>query len=143
MFRRGSLLLRSHPAITLIAASIIFHVSRSAGAQPAFPVLALLPDSDENILSRDLDQALSAFSSSSHTVSVSSVTVRNGSGDVLSSLCDAVEKHQPMLLLSFLNQKDSFFARILSASTSTPLVTASQEYGPAGFIRRHPQVRWI
>lgn len=142
MFRRGRILLPSRPAITLITASIICHVIRSAGAQPsaAFPVLVLLPD-DAKDLSRDWDQALSASSPSQNGVAVSTVTVRNGSGDVLSSLCHAVQQHQPALLLSFLNLQESLFAQILSESTSTPLLSATQEYGSAGFMRHYPQVR--
>lgn len=143
MFRRGSILLSSYPAITLIAASIIIHVKGSAGAQLPFAVLTLFPDSGD-LLSRRWDQALSS-SSITDSVSVSSITITNTSGEVLNTLCKAVEKHQPMLLLSFLNAQDSIFARILSASTFTPLLSASQEYSPAGLVTRHPQVRgtWL
>ena len=144
MFRRGRILFPSGPAISLmITASIICHVMiRSAGAQPsaAFPVLVLLPDG-ANDLSRDWGKALSASSPSANGVTMSTITVRNGSGDVLNSLCHAVHQHQPVLLLSFLNLRDSLFAQILSESTSTPLLSASQEYGSAGFMRHYPQVR--
>ena len=143
MVCRRRTLLRPHLtlSVTAIAASIICFAIHSSGSLTAapLPVLVLLPDvGNESNITSDWDYAQSVFPDRDR-LATASIIVSQGSGDVLSRLCEAFQQHQPALLLSFLKPRDVSFARILSASTLTPLLTASREYGPATFVK-HPQV---
>lgn len=134
MFRRSSL--RSHPSAIQILTSIILLVSHCSPSQSLpFRVLAILPDSSGNLTR---DWRLVAPSSSS-SMAIHSLVMSKEESEVLGTLCEAVQRHQPHLLLSFLKQADSLFPRIVSASVSTPLLTVSSDYGAAVFTV-HPQV---
>lgn len=147
MFVRRSFFSPSHhlPAISLIAAFITFLLMVRSGisSQPvsSFPVLAAVPASEKDTLFHELDHLItSSTTTMRRKASITAILVMNGSADVLNTLCDALQKHRPALLLSFLNQRDNFYMRIVAASASIPLLTASSEYGPVT-LSDHHQVR--
>ena len=59
---------------------------------------------------------------------LSSVPVSNNSQRTIAMLCDQIEIHNPSLILSLLDRKRSFYAKMIAQSASVPFVSLTRDY---------------
>lgn len=116
---------------------------------PPFQILACLPEREAPQVSLELRRVISEWETSADIIYssfnligpkgdklrpsdiplfVSPVPVGNDTSEVIPALCDALEIHNPSIVLSFLDKKKSFFARTVSACGWVPILSFTREY---------------
>lgn len=98
-------------------------------------ILFCLPhDSVLPSLSASLDAALSQWKEDhppnfSFTPSRVFLSPNDSTPDSMTHLCDAIQRHHPHLVVSFLNREDSFVVRTVASSASLPLISVQGSPG--------------
>ena len=59
---------------------------------------------------------------------LSPIPLGNDTEQLLGSLCDAFEMHNPSLILSFLEPKKSYYLKLITKKIDIPILTLSSEY---------------
>ena len=116
---------------------------QAASSDDHFKVVACLPDASIGYTSQQLQNALSYWQENSGKItlssgeivearnvalSISSVSIGNDTSSVLPLLCDAIEIHNPSLILSFLDPQTSFLVKTAAKTAAIPLLTWSGGY---------------
>jgi hypothetical protein len=134
--------------LTLIISWICIHTN--GNRYPPFQILAILPQEQAPQISRELRRALAEWEVSKHSslssnlvrsvnsvsgmsvsdiaLIVSPMPVSNDTHRILSSLCDALEIHNPSIVLSLLDRPRNFYAAMIAESASLPFISLTQEY---------------
>lgn len=115
----------------------------STASDDHFKVVACLPEASIGYTSQQLQNALSSWQKNNGKItlswgqiveaqnvalSISSVSIGNDTSAALPLLCDAIEIHNPSLILSFLDPQPSFLVRTAAKTSSIPLLTWSRSY---------------
>lgn len=127
-------------------------VVQAAAADDHFKVVACLPEDSIRYTSQHLQNALSSWQSNSGRItlssgeivearnvalSISSVSIGNDTSSVLPLLCDAIEIHNPSLVLSLLHEQTSFLVKTAAMTSSVPLLTWSGGYRQPSVYHHH------
>ena len=130
--------------LTLIISWICIHTN--GNRYPPFQIVAVLPAEQAPQISRELRRALAEWEVSKHSsltsnlvgsaansvsdisLFVSPMPITNDSQRIVSSICDALEVHNPSLLLSLVDQSRNFYASMIADSVSLPMLSFTQQY---------------
>lgn len=120
-----------------------------------FKVVACLPEDSIGYTSQHLQNALSTWQRDSGRItlssgeivearnvalSISSVSIGNDTSSVLPLLCDAIEIHNPSLILSLLHEQTSFLVTTAAMTSSVPLLTWSRGYRQPSVYRHQVHI---
>lgn len=129
-------------------------VVQTASTDDHFKVVACLPEDSIGYTSQHLQNALSSWQENGGRItlssgeivearnvalSISSVSIGNDTSSVLPLLCDAIEIHNPSLILSLLHEQTSFLVKTAAMTSSVPLLTWSRGYRQPS-IYHHPVI---
>lgn len=126
---------------------------------PVFKILIAVPIEKATIFSRDLQEAIgwwegihrnigrpnwnNVYAPSGEEINpgslqFSQIHVGNDTLRLFHSICDAVEKDSPSIILSLIDAKKTDYMRMIAESADVPLVTLSHDYmkEPQNVIRR-------
>lgn len=108
---------------------------------PPFTILALLPEEEAPSITRALRDAQAKWEESRQqqpqprniTTSIPPLAVysepaNNDTERILSSICEWINIHQPVLMLSLLDTRRSFYASLVAQSAQIPFVSITQRY---------------
>ncbi|XP_054162601.1 glutamate receptor ionotropic, NMDA 3A-like [Oppia nitens] len=130
--------------LILITSWICIHTN--GNRYPPFQILAILPEEEAPQISRELRRALAEWEVTKHSallttsnnmpaisvsdisMFVSPIAVTNDSQRIMSSLCEALEVHNPSVILSLVSEPRSFYADIIAETTSLPFLSLTQQY---------------
>lgn len=144
--------------LTLIISWICIHTN--GNRYPPFQILAVLPSEQAPQISRELRRALAEWEVSKHSsltsnsvgsansasdisLVVSPIPVTNDSQRIVSSICDALEVHNPSLLLSLVDQSRNFYAAMIAESVSLPMLSFTQQYRQELSLEVSPQTLYL
>lgn len=126
---------------------------------PVFKILIAVPIEKATIFSRDLQEAIGWWEGIHRSIGrpnwnnvyaptgdelnpgslqFSQIHVGNDTMRLFHSICDAVEKDTPSIILSLIDAKKTDYMRMIAESADIPLVTLSHDYmkEPQNVIRR-------